>query len=85
LDFKKLGLYEIVAKKLLVNYKLQLLKGLQLHLVFHVSLLKLVLLGIAVSNKEIELNYNLNVYNVERILDSRVSKKKVEYLVKWLN
>jgi hypothetical protein len=85
LDFKKLGLYEIVAKKLLVNYKLQLLKGLQLHLVFHVSLLKLVLLGIAVSNKEIELNYKLNVYNVERILDSRVSKKKVEYLVKWLN
>jgi hypothetical protein len=82
LNFKKLRLYKIVAKKLLVNYKLQLPKGLRLYLVFYVSLLKLALLRIAVNNKEIEPNYKLNVYNVKRILDSRVSKRKIEYLVK---
>jgi hypothetical protein len=82
LDFKKLRLYKIVAKKLLVNYKLQLLKGLQLYLVFYVSLLKLTLLRIAVSNKELQLDYKLNVYDVKRILDSKVSKRRIEYLVK---
>jgi hypothetical protein len=47
-----------------------------------VSLLKLVLLGIVISNKELQLDYKLNIYNVERILDSRVSRRKIEYLVK---
>jgi hypothetical protein len=59
---------------------------LQLYLVFHVSLLKLVLEDVVVSNKEIELNtYNLDIYNIKKILDSKVSKRKIEYLVKWLN
>jgi hypothetical protein len=82
LDFKKLGLYKIVIKKSLVNYKLQLLKGSRLHLVFYVSLLELAPLGVAVSNKELQPNHELDIYNVERILDSRVSRKKIEYLVK---
>jgi hypothetical protein len=82
LDFKKLKLYKIVAKKSLVNYKLRLPKGSRLYLVFHVLLLELVLLNVVVNNKEIEPNYKLNIYNVEKILDSRVSKKKIEYLVK---
>jgi hypothetical protein len=46
------------------------------------SLLELALLGIAVSNKEIKSNYKLNIYNIKRILDSKVSKKKIKYLVK---
>jgi hypothetical protein len=45
-------------------------------------LLKLVLPSVITSNKEIKQDYKLNVYNVKRILDLRVSKKKVEYLVK---
>jgi hypothetical protein len=45
-------------------------------------LLKLALLGIAVSNKEIKPNHKLDVYDIERILDSKVSRKKIKYLVK---
>jgi hypothetical protein len=47
-----------------------------------VLLLKLALLGIAVSSEEIEPNHKLDVYDIEKILDSRVSKKKIKYLVK---
>ena len=83
LDFKKLRLYKIVTKKLEVNYKLRLLKGLRLHLVFYVSLLKKALVRIAVSNKEIQLDKDLSIYNVEKILDSYVSKdKRLKYLIK---
>jgi hypothetical protein len=85
LNFKKLGLYKIIIKKLLVNYKLQLPKGLRLYLVFYVSLLKLVLLGVAVSNEELQPDHELDIYDVEKILDSRVSRKKIKYLVKWLD
>jgi hypothetical protein len=82
LDFKKLGLYEIVAKKLLINYELRLLKGSRLYLVFYVLLLELALPGVAVSNEELQLDHKLDVYDMERILDFRVSKKKIEYLIK---
>jgi len=41
LDFKKLGPFRILKKVSLVNYKLQLPKESQLHLVFYVSLLEL--------------------------------------------
>jgi hypothetical protein len=46
------------------------------------SLFKLTLLGVAVSNKELQLNHELDVYNVKRILDSKVSKRRIKYLVK---
>jgi hypothetical protein len=85
LDFKKLGLYKIVAKKSLVNYELRLPKGSRLYLVFYVSLLEPALPGVAVSNEELQPNYELDIYNVKRILDSKVSKEKIEYLVKWLD
>jgi hypothetical protein len=82
LDFKKLRLYKIITKKLLVNYKLQLPKGLRLYLVFYVLLLELVLLGVVVGNKELQLNYKLNIYNIKKVLNSKVSKRKIKYLVK---
>ncbi len=41
LDFKKLGLFEILEKVRKVNYQLRLLTSSKLYLVFYVSLLKL--------------------------------------------
>jgi hypothetical protein len=82
LDFKKLRLYKIVAKKSLVNYELRLLRGSRLYLVFYVLLLELALPRVAISNKELQLKHELDVYNVEKILDSKVSKRRIEYLVK---
>jgi Chromo (CHRromatin Organisation MOdifier) domain len=41
--------------------------------------------GVAVGDEELQPDHELDIYDVERILDSRVSKKKIEYLVKWLD
>ena len=82
MDFKKLGLYKIVAKKLLVNYKLRLLKGSRLYLVFYILLLKVALRNVVVSNTKIKLKNKLNIYNVKKILNSKVINKTIKYLIK---
>jgi Chromo (CHRromatin Organisation MOdifier) domain len=41
--------------------------------------------GIATSVKDIQPKESLNIYNVKRILASRVSRKRIEYLIKWLD
>jgi hypothetical protein len=46
LNFKKLGLFEILEKIGDVNFKLRLLETNRLYLVFHILLLKLVLSNI---------------------------------------
>jgi hypothetical protein len=70
-----LRLYKIKKKVLNVNYKLKLLKGSRIHLIFHVSLLKEVVETIETSTKEIRLKHKLNVYNVKKVLNSKVSNK----------
>jgi hypothetical protein len=72
LDHKKLGLFKIKRVIGLVNYKLVLPKTMNIHLVFYISLLKLVLLGVLLALvTEIEL-VNLNTkYKVEEILDHK--------------
>ena len=45
LDHKKLRPFKIIEIKSLVNYRLKLLKTIKIHLVFYISLLKLVPLG----------------------------------------
>ena len=64
-------------------YKLQLLIGSRVHLVFYILLLKLALENNKVSNKQVELVNELNIYNVECILKVRTSaNSKREYLIK---
>jgi Chromo (CHRromatin Organisation MOdifier) domain len=53
--------------------------------VFYISLLEKALDNIVTSNKEIQPEEELNIYDVEKILASRVSNGKVEYLIKWLD
>jgi hypothetical protein len=83
LDHKKLGLFKI--KKIIgpVNYKLVLPKTINIHPVFHISLLEPVLLGILLAPvTEIKpVNPNME-YKVEEILDHKQVRNHIKYLVK---
>jgi hypothetical protein len=70
LDHKKLGLFKIKRITGLVNYKLILPKTINIYLVFHISLLELILLGaLLVFVTEIEpVNPNTK-YKIKEILD----------------
>jgi hypothetical protein len=72
LDHKKLGLFKIKRVIRLVNYKLVLPRTINIYLIFHISLLELVLLGVLPAPiTEIELvNPNIE-YKVEEILDHK--------------
>jgi hypothetical protein len=85
-DHKKLGLFKIKRIIGLVNYKLVLPKTINIHPVFHISLLKLVLLGVLlVLITEIELvNPNIE-YKIEEILDYKQVRNYIKYLVKWVD
>jgi hypothetical protein len=70
LDYKKLGLFKIKRITRLVYYKLVLLKTINIYLVFHISFLELVLLGVLlVPITEIELVNPNTEYKIEEILD----------------
>jgi hypothetical protein len=86
LDHKKLGLFKIKKVIRLVNYKLVLPKTMNIYLVFHILLLKLVLLGAlpAPVTKIEPINPNTE-YKVEEILDYKQVKNYIKYLVKWMN
>jgi len=78
-----LRLYKIKKKVLNVNYKLELLKGFRVHLIFHVLLLKEAARTTKLSTNKIKLEHKLDVYNVKRVLNSKISKKgQIEYLIK---
>jgi hypothetical protein len=70
LDHKKLGLFKIKKIIGLVNYELVLLRTINIHPVFYISFLELVLLGVLlVPVTEIELvNPNIK-YKIKEILD----------------
>jgi hypothetical protein len=83
LDHKKLGLFKIKKITKLINYKLVLLKTINIYPVFHISFLELVLLGILlVPITKIEL-VNLNAkYKIKEILDYKQIRNYIKYLVK---
>ena len=78
-----LKLYKIKKKVLNINYKLELLKGSKIYLIFYVLLLKKAVKTTKLSIKEIKLKHKLNIFNVKRILNSRISNKGyIKYLIK---
>jgi hypothetical protein len=83
LDHKKLGLFKIKRITGLINYELVLPKTMNIYLVFYISLLELVLLGVLlVPITKIELvNPNIE-YKIEEILDHKQVRNYIKYLVK---
>jgi hypothetical protein len=72
LDFKKLGLFRISKQIGTINFWLELLENSRLHLVFYVVLLELARSNIlVVIDTEIQPEHDLDVYKVEKILDTR--------------
>lgn len=86
LDHKKLGPFKIEKVIGPVNYRLKLPKTMNIHPVFHISLLEPAPPGApAAPNTEIEpVNPNA-LYEVESILDCQYVRGKVKYLIKWLD
>jgi hypothetical protein len=83
LDHKKLGLFKIKRVIGLVNYKLVLPKTINIYLVFHISLLELVLLGVlpAPVTKIEPVNPNTE-YKIKEILDYKQVRNYIKYLIK---
>jgi hypothetical protein len=70
LDHKKLGLFKIKRIIRLVNYELVLPKTINIYLVFYISFLELILLGVLlVPVIKIELINPNTEYKIEKILD----------------
>jgi hypothetical protein len=86
LDHKKLGLFKIKKIIGLVNYKLVLPKTMNIYLVFYISFLELVLLGVLlVPVTEIEpINPNTK-YKIKEILDHKQVRNYIKYLIKWID
>ena len=84
LDHKKLGPFKIEKVLGPVNYRLSLLKTMNIYPVFYILLLELAPPG-APKAPVIEIDpVNLNAeYEVETILDCQYIRKKVKYLIKW--
>jgi len=84
LDNKKLGPFEIKEVKGPVNYELRLPKSMNIHPVFHVSLLELAPPGAPKApTTEIEPVNPEEEYEVEQVLDCRLVRGKTKYLVRW--
>jgi hypothetical protein len=72
LDHKKLGPFKIKKIIRLINYKLVLPKTMNIYLVFYISLLELILLGVLLALVIKIEPVNLNTeYKIEEILDYR--------------
>lgn len=89
LSHKCLGPYEVLQRVGELDYKLKLPKSIPVHPVFHVSLLSKYSTSTILGRKhpepppiEVEPDTELE-YEVEKILDSRLFRNKLQYLVKW--
>jgi hypothetical protein len=87
LDWKKLGPFKVIEKVGLQAYRLALPSSMKIHPVFHVSLLEphkanLIAERVSAPPPPVEIN-NEQEYEVESILDSKLLRRKLFYLVKW--
>lgn len=87
LDYRKIGPFQITEKINEVAYRLKLPENLKIHDVFHVSLLEKYYESKIPDRyvpppPPIEIDDDLE-FEVEAILDSRIRRKKLEYLIKW--
>jgi hypothetical protein len=86
LDHKKLGLFKIKRITRLINYKLVLPKTINIYLVFYISFLELIPLGVLLAPiTEIELVNPNAEYKIEEILDYKQIRNYIKYLVKWID
>lgn len=88
LDLKKIGPFKVLAKIGNASYRLELPLHFKIHNVFHVSLLENYSPNpwpsrIVEKSPPIEIEDHYE-YEVEEILDSKIVRKKLKYLVKWL-
>jgi hypothetical protein len=87
LDWKKLGPFEITERIGMQAYRLALPPALKIHPVFHVSLLEPhkvnIIAGRTVAPSPPVVIDDSPEYEVEAILDSKISRSRLFYLVKW--
>jgi len=85
LDYTRLGLFEVIEKISIRAFKLKLPETIKIHPVFHVSLLEPFTESTIPSRTLepppiIEID-SIEEYEVEDILDSRIRRRRLEYLV----
>lgn len=87
LDYKRLGPFKIIAKIGSRSYKLELPNTMRIHPVFHVNLLEPYHEDKIQDRQPKELPpdiiNNLEEYEVEHIIDSRIHRRQLQYLVHW--
>ena len=87
LDYTRLGLFEVIEKIGIRAFKLKLLETMKIHPVFHVSLLEpfteSTIPGRTLEPLPIIEIDSIEEYEVKDILDSRIRRRRLEYLVDW--
>jgi hypothetical protein len=90
LDHKRLGPFKVAKKISSHAYKLQLPRSMKVHPVFHVSLLRKAQPDPIAERQPTEIpspnvEDGIEKWDIERIDDSRIRYRKLQYLVKWLD
>ncbi len=86
IDHRQLKSFRILKKINMQAYKLKLFERYNaIHLIFHVSLLKFWHLRDENSKLQIILIKEKEKWKIKKILDQRIKKEKIEYLVQWVD